>query len=382
MGMGVVLPAGALLLLCLPPPARECDSIMATDAQKPLPSLTEIKKKIPSEYFRSSAVLSMYYVFRSTLLVSLSAAIAYFALYDTTSRFYVANSMLRAALWLLYWNFQGMLFWGIFTIGHDCGHASFSRYPLLNQFIGNLSHSFLLVPYESWKLSHNYHHKNTGNMDRDEIFYPQRSNAMYDWSRRAVVVGCAAAWWIYLVGSQHFNPYNSLHKGHRIDVVISLVCWWAMAYSVFWASMSYGTWLVGSIYGIPLVIMATWLVVTTFLHHNDEDAPWYADSEWDYVKGNLSSVDRSYGWGVDNLIHNIDTHQIHHLFPIIPHYHLVDSTSYFRLAFPELVRISEENNFKAFFSSWMDYLSFGHSVPKDVKKFVYREAKMSAQHRN
>ena len=87
----------------------------------------------------------------------------------------------------------------------------------------------------------------------------------------------------------------------------------------------------------------SWLVVTTFLHHQDIDAPWYGDAAWTYVKGNLSSIDRSYGPVINNLIHNIGTHQVHHLFPIIPHYKLVESTKYFRSRYPQFVHIRDEN---------------------------------------
>ena len=41
----------------------------------------------------------------------------------------------------------------------------------------------------------------------------------------------------------------------------------------------------------------------------DENVPWYADEKWDFVRGNLSSVDRDYGWA-HNLVHNIGTHQV------------------------------------------------------------------------
>lgn len=51
------------------------------------------------------------------------------------------------------------------------------------------------------------------------------------------------------------------------------------------------------------------------------DVPWYADSEWNNVKGQLSTVDRHYGF-VHSMIHTIGTHQIHHLFTKVPHYHL------------------------------------------------------------
>jgi omega-3 fatty acid desaturase (delta-15 desaturase) len=88
-------------------------------------------------------------------------------------------------------------------------------------------------------------------------------------------------------------------------------------------------------YFAPLLVFASWLVLTTFLHHHDEaGVPWFADDEWSYVRGNLSSVDRSFGTVLDELTHNIATHQggcwcvlfvvlivfvyiivVHHLFP-------------------------------------------------------------------
>ncbi len=66
------------------------------------------------------------------------------------------------------------MFWAVFVLGHDCGHGSFSDSGLLNDLMGNLLHAPILVPYYPWKLSHRHHHKNTGNMDKDEIFYPVR----------------------------------------------------------------------------------------------------------------------------------------------------------------------------------------------------------------
>ena len=66
------------------------------------------------------------------------------------------------------------MFWALFVLGHDCGHGSFSTSSLINDLTGNLLHGFILVPYYPWKVSHRHHHKNTGNIDKDEIFYPVR----------------------------------------------------------------------------------------------------------------------------------------------------------------------------------------------------------------
>ncbi|CAF5215902.1 unnamed protein product, partial [Rotaria magnacalcarata] len=77
------------------------------------------------------------------------------------------------------------------------------------------------------------------------------------------------------------------------------------------------------------------------------DVPWYADSEWNNVKGQLSTVDRDYGC-VHSVIHTIGTHQIHHLFTKVPHYHLEEATMHFRKTFPDLVRYSDEPILSAF----------------------------------
>lgn len=49
--------------------------------------------------------------------------------------------------------------------------------------------------------------------------------------------------------------------------------------------------------------------LTVIVETQDEDVPWYGDEYWDFVRGQLSSVDRDYGWA-HNLVHNIGTHQV------------------------------------------------------------------------
>jgi hypothetical protein len=44
-------------------------------------------------------------------------------------------------------------------------------------------------------------------------------------------------------------------------------------------------WTLLYVYGAPMFVFGTWLVVTTFLHHNDEAGiPWFSGDKWSYVR--------------------------------------------------------------------------------------------------
>jgi Fatty acid desaturase len=106
--------------------------------------------------------------------------------------------ILRSVFIVLYWAAQGTLFFALFVDGHDCGHGSFSRYPLLNDIVGTITHGFLMVPFYQWKLSHQHHHKYTGNMDRDEVFYPVRRSQQTPGGRLLPGFALGFGWLIYL----------------------------------------------------------------------------------------------------------------------------------------------------------------------------------------
>ncbi len=52
------------------------------------------------------------------------------------------------------------------------GHGSFSNNKKLNDLVGNITHSSILVPYHGWRISHRTHHANHGHVENDESWYP------------------------------------------------------------------------------------------------------------------------------------------------------------------------------------------------------------------
>ncbi|CAF1025502.1 unnamed protein product [Adineta steineri] len=305
-----------------------------------LPTLSEIKVKIPAHCFRPTVRESMTYVAKDIVYVALT----FFVMYQIQKMFTYGFMFFP-----VYWYIQGTLYTSLFVLGHDCGHGSFSFYPLLNNIVGTILHTWILAPYYTWKVTHNKHHKNTCNIDKDEVFYPQQGEAHEDSLMDDIFFWFpGVGWFYYLIKGysprtvNHFNPFEPMfYNKHFFGVCSSLALYLGMCYLMFVYAMTYGFINLLAYHIIPVFIFASYMVIITLLHHTEIDVPWYTDSEWNNVKGQLSTVDRHYGHA-HSIIHSIGTHQIHHLFTKVPHYHLEEATAHFRKAFPDLVRYNEE----------------------------------------
>ncbi|KAI8476515.1 MAG: fatty acid desaturase-domain-containing protein [Monoraphidium minutum] len=269
------------------------------------------------------------------------------------------------AVWPLYWFAQGTMFWAMFVVGHDCGHGSFSDSRRLNDAVGHLMHSLILVPYHGWRLSHKKHHGNHGHIDNDESWHPV-TKTVHDelgWQARLGRLsfpGSLLSFPFYLVwGSpgrahSHYHPHSDLFSKHQRPMVITSDICLALMYSALVAAMimvgggavaklycalaaamvMVGGGAVAKLYWAPWVVFVVWLDTVTYLHHHgphDETMkmPWYRGKEWSYLRGGLTCLDRDYG-AFSGITHNIGTHVVHHLFPQIPHYHLKEATAAIR----------------------------------------------------
>lgn len=138
----------------------------ATLKVEPFPDIQTIRDAIPAHCFESSLWTGFYYVVRDLTMV---AGLVWAALTFIPT---IPSPLYRTAAWIAYGYVQGLVCTGVWILGHECGHGSFSKYRAVNDFVGWVLHSFLLVPFFSWKFSHHRHHRFHNHIEKDMVFAP------------------------------------------------------------------------------------------------------------------------------------------------------------------------------------------------------------------
>ena len=306
--------------------------------------------------------------------------------------------IIRAALWIVYWISQGCVMTGLWVIGHECGHRGFADSELINDVVGLITHSFLLVPYFAWQISHRRHHSNTGSVEHDEVFVPVLASEQQCQTQHAkdlghheeegfiqqtlstlhrmayIVIMLTLGWPLYLcfntTGNQSYDPrswvnhwqptspiFTTGSAGDAFNqklILISDVALFAVL-AIFYkvislTSLSYFIY----IYFIPYLIVNFWLVLITYLQHTDLNLPHYTDGEWDWLRGALATIDRDYGF-INIVLHHItDTHVVHHLFSMMPHYHAEEATEAVKALLGDYYRYDSTPIYRALWNSFRD----------------------------
>jgi len=306
--------------------ARTADGALDLSAAPPF-GLSDIRKAIPDRCFEKNTFKSFAYLAWDVLVVAALASGAFLA--D------------QWFLWPLYWFAQGTMFWALFVVGHDCGHQSFSNNRALNDFVGNIVHSSILVPYHGWRVSHRTHHANHGHVENDESWHPltkKLHDALEPMARfgRLLFPFPLFAYPFYLwkrspgKEGSHYDPNCDLFvPGEKKMVETSNAFLLGMCGILAAGTFALGPLAMFKLYFVPYWAFVVWLDVVTYLHHHGpssgENMPWYRGEEWSYLRGGLTTLDRDYGI-FNKIHHDIGTHVVHHLFPQIPHYNLCEAT--------------------------------------------------------
>jgi len=150
-------------------------------------------------------------------------------------------------------------------------------------------------------------------------------------------------WWEYLRnnsgsppqnrGQSHFNPGSkALFRPHHQPLVLAsnagmLAMLAILGVCIHW----YGFAAVVRVYSVPQTIANTYLVVITYMQHTHPEVPHFDADDWTWLRGCLSTVDRSMGpWADAALHHIVDSHVVHHIFSDMPFYGAKAATPYVR----------------------------------------------------
>ena len=347
-------------------------------------TIKQIRDAIPAHCFQRSAARGLAYVARD--MATLAATFAVFHRFVTPEN--IPSTPVRAALWALYTVIQGLVGTGLWVLAHECGHQSFSPSKTLNDTVGWVCHSVLLVPYFSWKISHGKHHKATGNIERDMVFVPKTRDSyagavgrlaheLSELMEETPIVTMLhllrqqlGGWPAYLLfnvtghnfherqsegrgkgkangfggGVNHFDPASPLYEAKDAKLILLSDLGIALtASALFYVGANYGWANLLVWYIVPYLWVHHWLgasdpfrnqlsrltraVAITYLQHTDPTLPHYEPGSWNFPRGAAATIDREFGFVGRHIFHGIiETHVLHHFVSIIPFYHADEAT--------------------------------------------------------
>jgi omega-6 fatty acid desaturase (delta-12 desaturase) len=339
------------------------------------PKSGEVRSVIPEDCFVPETAKSLGYLGVSLAGTALCTAVG-ISMNDV-----IGHGIWTFPIWTAYAAVTGTVGMGLWVLAHECGHGAFSPNKKLQDAIGFILHSILLVPYFSWQRSHAVHHQYTNHMELGETHVPEElsENGSYQtrqklletfgdetgikvWGALQGFLHLGVGWPGYLLlgatggpdrgMTNHFypnplttppNPKKELFPGnwkekvYQSDIGIAAVVGALVAWT---ATRGFGE--VMALYGGPLLVINAWLVLYTWLQHTDTDVPHFTDEDHNFVRGALHTIDRPYDkmdpWGlIDFLHHKIgSTHVAHHFDSSIPHYKAQAATEAIAKNFPEL----------------------------------------------
>lgn len=369
--------------------------------ENPTFTLADLRRAIPPHCFERSYATS----FGHLALDLIKLAAMYGVLYGYEKFAAPALPALAAVLFYpVWWYATGSVMTGLWVLAHECGHQAFSPNEWVNDIVGYILHTALLVPYHAWRVSHGNHHSNTGSMENDEVFVPAErpyigehittsplfqlleiaNMLLLGWcvararapaeSRRCGALTrrpfpCPRARPGYLIfnlsgprkyqnkKNSHFEPDSALFRRRDYwGIVVSTAGVLAVLFALAVWTVNTSVWTVFRLYTVPYLITNLHLVLITYLQHTDVYLPHFRGKvrpgsaarrlraqpphlarplhpgqDWNWVRGAMCTVDRSYGWILDHTFHRIaDKHVCHHLFSYMPFYHHAEATEAMR----------------------------------------------------
>jgi omega-6 fatty acid desaturase (delta-12 desaturase) len=249
-------------------------------------------------------------------------------------------------LWLATWYAQTWSYWlclvpavaaagflvRLFMIQHDCGHGSFFRRKLTNDWVGRAISMLTLTPYDTWRRSHATHHASSGNLDRrgigdiktltvaEFLALPPWRRLLYRLYRHPLVMFGLGPAYLFLLRNRLPDVLPPVDWRAWISPMVTNVAVVLAATAVIW--------LVGLVpfllVQLPIVVMAASIGVWLFyVQHQFEETSWDREQDWTVHEAALhGSSHYDLPVALRWMTANIGIHHVHHLCSRIPYYRL------------------------------------------------------------
>jgi acyl-lipid omega-6 desaturase (Delta-12 desaturase) len=251
-----------------------------------------------------------------------------------------------ALMWVLMWASLDAGYWicllltvptagflvRLFMIQHDCGHGSFFRHRVANDWVGRVIGVLTLTPYDLWRRAHALYHAHSGNLDRrgigdidtltvrEFLALPGRRQLLYRLYRHPIVMfGVGPA---YLFILQHRLPMGLMRSSPQP---------WASAMATNVGIALLGATMIRLVgvgpflaVQLPITLLAASIGVWLFyVQHQFEDTFWARDEGWNFHDAGLHG---SSHYDLPGILRwftaDIGVHHVHHLCSRIPYYRL------------------------------------------------------------
>jgi len=234
------------------------------------------------------------------------------------------------ALWLVGQVLLALALVQWFVLLHECGHETLFRSKWIHVYVGHLAAFFSGIPFHNWKRIHAKHHKWTGWQDLDpttETLVPRELGRF----EKTLANVCWKFWIpLFAVIYRVNNFWNAPRlkkifpkKTDRRQLLWNIVIL-ATVYVALLFVVGFGQFVRLTGVGILLSLMfQEWIILSQHTHipmglsHGEKVAPYPAIEQEPFTRS--LTFPR---WFSSNILLNMDAHELHHMYPFVPAYHL------------------------------------------------------------
>ena len=222
----------------------------------------------------------------------------------------------------------------LFMIQHDCGHGSFFRSRVANDWVGRAIGVVTLTPYDYWRHNHARHHASSGNLDhrglgdidtltvREFLAQSRWRRMRYRLYRHPMVMFGVGPTYLFVL--KHRLPVGMMRGGWKpwLSTMGTNTAIVVLVVAVI-RLVGYGPFL---LVHLPIMVLAASIGVWLFyVQHQFEDTYWSHGKNWSFHEAALHGSSHYHlpvvlRW----FTANIGVHHIHHLCSRIPCYRLPD----------------------------------------------------------